>query len=262
MRGIHLKVVIGVCIVVTHLSIFSTVFAKSGGAIDGGGGEGVAAHYASVVKRSFEAIKIICKGSELTNTQTQACNYLAPYELAIQALKILPRTRDSILGVDGKARDAGNDGNQSVFLDIDRWSDKLNQLDINKISDLRAAQIRIAIHEPLVLAGAEVNDNYTVSNVFMDLLVKNNFDFNKIVGAPLIVTSPKNEVLKFFEGEASVDNNGSLGCSNEATAKASRKAQEESFLICNVERSWTHQAYWSGSTTCHIQLKCNKAHEL
>jgi len=108
----------------------------------------------------------------------------------------VPRTRDTVLGRDGKPRDAGNDGVNTIFLDIDRWNDKQNELDQSRIPEVRKAQVRLALHEPLVLAGLESNDNYDISIELVDILKNNYIDFNLLVGSSTTVSRP----YKFFGG--------------------------------------------------------------
>jgi hypothetical protein len=169
---------------VTSLLMIVPIFANAGGA-GPGGGEGIAAQYSRVSDRAISAVKLICSGLEDPSRGTiKACSYIAAARIAINKMNVVPRSRDTVLGTDGKPRDAGNDNYQTVFLDVDRWSDKQNETDSNKILDARAKQVALSLHEPLVLVGAEKNDEYAISNKYMDLLSKNNFSLDALVGKP------------------------------------------------------------------------------
>jgi hypothetical protein len=165
------------------LFLSAGAMAAATGTSSGGGGEGIAAQYSAVAKSAVGAVTLICKGADSTDPSfKKACSFLLPLEFAVNNMKVEPRSRNTVLGPDGQPRDAGNDGQQTVFLDVDRWQDKQSEQDPNKVLDVRTKQVELALHEPLVLAGAETNDQYTISDEFVALLSQNNFSFDSLVG--------------------------------------------------------------------------------
>jgi hypothetical protein len=97
---------------------------------------------------------------------------------------VVPKRRDTVKANDRKPRDAGNDGSDTIFLDVDRWADMQNESDPERIFDARIRQVSLALHEPLVLAHLETDDRYTISNQIINLLLENGFDFATLVGTP------------------------------------------------------------------------------
>ncbi len=227
---------------------------KAGG-VNGGGGEGIASHYYSVSVRALNAVKFACKGLESPPAE---CRALANLELSMASMKVVPRSRDTIVGVDGSQRDAGNDGFKTVFLDVDRWSDKQNETNQNKIIQARTKQIQLVLHEPLVLSGAEANDQYSVSGAFIELLVNNNFDVSKLVADPVVSqTSELKYQVKYFEGSSTIS--ARIEIMNEAAeAEAVTKASGEGYFDCKKVRAWISVPFFNGGAEAHIQIKCQK----
>lgn len=226
------------------------------GTNSGGGGEGFASHYFSVSLRALNAIKIVCKGLE---NAVRECTYLAPLELSATSMKVVPRSRDTVVGNDGFPRDGGNDGVETVFIDVDRWSDKQNESNPNKTMQARVKQIQLALHEPLVLAGVETNDQYNVSDAFVELLVNYNFDLNRLVGAPSVLQNPEIKyLLKYFEGSSKIGSVRLEVLYEAAEADGVQKASEEGYFECKKARTWTSTPFFNGGTEAHVQLKCQK----
>lgn len=228
---------------------------KAAGGINGGGGEGIASHYYSVSVRALNAVRFACKGLENTPVE---CRTLANLELSVASMMVVPRSRDAIIGSDDRPRDAGNDRLKTVFLDIDRWSDKQNETNQNKIIQARTKQVQLALHEPLVLSGAEANDQYSVSGAFVELLVNNNFDLSKLVGSPAVLqTSELKYQVKYFEGSSSISARSEI-MNEAAEAEAVIKASDEGYFDCKKVRGWRSVPFFNGGAEVHIQIKCQK----
>jgi ABC-type transport system substrate-binding protein len=86
--------------------------------------------------------------------------------------------------MEGYPRDAGNNGRDTVFLDVDRWMDLQSVTEQTDIANARIQQVALVLHEPFVLSHQETDDSYNISDRIMTLLLKNNVDFNELVGAP------------------------------------------------------------------------------
>jgi hypothetical protein len=212
-----------------------------------GGGEGIAAQYTQVSGRVLNAVKISCLGLKGQGSPEQrACAYISKLNFVINNMKVEPRSRDSVLGSDGEPRDAGNNGKNTVFLDVDRWSDKQNETNPNEIQDTRFKQVQLSLHEPLVLAGAEKNDQYTLSSALLGLLSKNDFSFDKLVGKSAVYVNAPNSGNNYFTAESNVVCSASylLGTdpvvnfkdeyTQAATAKAMDKCYSANFRNCVV----------------------------
>ena len=215
----------------------------------GGGGDSIAAQFAVASMNSLKAIKLVCLG--MTPAPT-ICTNVRALQSIISEMKVEPRTRDSILGSDGRPRDAGNDGNKTIFLDVSRWMDKQLESDPGKIPNARKQQISLAIHEPLVLAGAETNDQYKVSGEFVDLLTINHFGFDRLVGTPFSSSHLK---YKTFLGKAWgwQDPDGKA-----ALADADEKAQGEGYDNCMPIRVWILPDSHGGYYHMGAEVKCSK----
>lgn len=162
------------------------VYVFAGGA-GPGGGDAIAAQYAQVTNRALIAVEMICRGSpHLNRAMAKACSYTKALDAKLRSIRVLPRKLDTILGTDGKARQAGNDGFNTIFIDVDQWTKMQNQTEPNKVMEARTRQVLLALHEPLVLVGAERDDEYFVSNEFITMLSPI-VSFSKLVGTQEVV---------------------------------------------------------------------------
>jgi hypothetical protein len=154
------------------------------------GSQDVVNQYAAIAQRVFEKAQILCRNGHAENFVSDdydACTYVkndAWVGEFARFVEVELRTRDTIRGKDKKPRDAGNDGYFTIYLDLDRWKDLQNVVDASDLLDARTKQVALAIHEPLILAGAEFDDTYFVTSRVIGLLQKYHVDLNDLVGVP------------------------------------------------------------------------------
>ncbi|NUM89829.1 MAG: hypothetical protein HUU37_11545 [Bdellovibrionales bacterium] len=187
-------------------ALLAAIPSHADGGINGGGGQGEAGHFASVVARTEQALKNACALATDANDR-KACALLPRFSDKARELKVLPRMEGRILGSDGKSRDAGNDGSKTVFLDVTRWKNRTQSPD----SKDKEKQLLLAIHETAVLAKLETNDSYNVSQAYLGLLDKLMFSAEKIVGSP---AQKKGEALRGPGGKWSRHKAGIVHCSS------------------------------------------------
>ena len=151
--------------------------------------------------------------------------------------------RVTINGPDGKPRDAINDGQRTIRIDIHRWPMLVTQPNGTEL------QVRLAVHEYLGIARIEGSDNYSVSDSIIALLKQNNFSITQIAGKP--------PVDPIFSAAVRVSG-GSAGAVEQAARKGASdaaifKCTQATGAVCKVSasqviQSWSQQD-WMGYST-------------
>ena len=204
----------------------------------GNGGGGYASHFAGVGKRAGQALKLACTSDDAPRN---VCSVLPAFLEAVALADVLPR--DQVNGPDGKPRDAINDGQRTIQIDIHRWPMLVTQPNGTEL------QVRLAVHEYLGIARIEGSDNYSVSDSIIALLKQNNFSITQIAGKP--------PVDPIFSAAVRVSG-GSAGAVEQAARKGASdaaifKCTQATGAVCKVSasqviQSWSQQD-WMGYST-------------
>jgi hypothetical protein len=141
-----------------------------GGTVVGGGGDGIASFFFGIAQSVGRQLTSLCKGSG-----SEACKGLPAYLASVALSSVLPR--DRVLGDDGEGRDAGNNGKDEIYVSLSRWNELLTSP-----LDTSERQIRVVVHEYLVVAGKETNDSYPASDIIVQLLKNSGTPLSTIVG--------------------------------------------------------------------------------
>jgi hypothetical protein len=226
----------------------------STGTESSGGGETIAAQYAAVVQRAVKALKMTCAVVE-TKGDREICDLVPSLSAISGNIKVFPRERDSILGQDGKPRDAGNNGIDKIYLDVDRWKDK-------EKSKAARDMVLLAVHEPLVLIGAESNDSYGKSNALVELMKKNAVSLYTLAAQTKVPTAELEE--KEFLVSQSFKSSfwGSNTCGDqEAKAAISGglpRIMEEAYGNCREKQEARSITSGRDSYTCSTVVICSR----
>ncbi len=145
----------------------------------------IATQFSGVAMSAYKELSSICTIIEQNPSDPRNVdpNSVVCHFMAYPHFTVEPDHRDSILGRDGKPRDAGNNGADAVFLDVDRWLD-LQNVEPSMILTARIKQLTIALHETLVLGHQELNDSYLISDQAVNFLLKNGANPIELVGEP------------------------------------------------------------------------------
>jgi len=160
-------------------------FAIEEGGGSSGGGDSFSASISQILKRTNQAFNMICtvKGAAADDL----CKFQRPFEVVATSPKIVPQAK--ILGSNKEERDAGNDGKGTIYVSTERFKKAILE------SEGETRIVHTLAHEALVLAGAEMNDQYSKSTELMFAFKSNYIDI-RALATPLVSPEAKTLQLK------------------------------------------------------------------